>query len=306
MDREIDSGDRERVPAPPQPLRHPENPRGSGTGRGPEKQDLPKGIDLGAEREHESRIRTSVRMGRQVYSISPDEVRTMYDIGRFRVVRTEDLAAIRYGLSETRMGQDLQSLTAQGLIQQKTAWTGRNKEVETFLALTKIGKQLLKRQDGIPPDQAIYTGFVKPAELHHDAAVYPVFQREAAQIQKDGGRIRRVVLDYELKKKAYSPLAKAKALPPSEYAKRQAEVARQYGLKIVNGHITLPDLRIEYETPSGAAAQVDLEVATKDYHGSHAAEKAAAGFKIYATPDVAARLSRVLEEREITAEILTL
>jgi len=54
------------------------------------------------------------------------------------------------------------------------------------------------------------------------------------------------------------------------------------------------------------AACLDLEVATENYHGSHAAEKAAAGFRIYASQDTAARLSRALEEREITAVILSL
>ncbi len=259
-----------------------------------------------AEKEYESRTQRPVRIGRQVYSISSDEIRTMYDIGRFRVIRDQDLVAFRYRSNQPPMRQDVQALLRQGLIQHKTIWTGRNKEVNTLLALTKAGKQLLKRQEGIPSDQALYTGFVKPAEIHHDAEVYPVFQRESAQIEKEGGRIRRVVLDYELKKKAYSPLAKAKALPPAEYAKQQAEIAREFGLKVVNGHIALPDLRIEYETPSGATGHIDLEVASKDYHGSHAAEKAAAGFKIYASPDVAARLSRALEEREITAEILWL
>jgi hypothetical protein len=260
------------------------------------------------EPEHEDELRTlrPVRIGRQIYSISHDEIRTMYDIGRFRVVRDQDLVSFRYRQNEGLMKQDVQAIFAQGLIEKKTVWTGRNKEVNTFIALTKSGKTLLKRQDGVSSNQALYTGFVKPAELHHDAAIYPVFQREAAQIEKDGGRIRRVVLDYELKKRAYSPLAKAKALPPAEFAKQQAEIARQFGLKVINGHLTLPDLRIEYETRSGVATHIDLEVATKDYHGSHAAEKAAAGFKIYAAPDVAGRLNRVLEEREITAEILCL
>ncbi len=299
MDREIEQ-ERHEIP----PLTPPALCRPGANGTGSETE--PDLGCLGREQEQDSRARRPVRMGRQIYSISRDEIRTLYDIGRFRAIRTEDLARFHYGQKETPMNQDLQSLTGQGLIQRKTRWTGRHKEVETFLALTKSGKQLLKRQASIPSDQALYTGFVKPAELRHDAAVYPVFQREAAQIEKEGGRIRRVVLDYELKKKSYSPLAKAKALPPAEYTKQQAEIARQFGLKVVNGHLTLPDLRIEYETRSGTSAQIDLEVATESYHGSHAAEKAAAGFKIYAAPEVAARLSRALEEREITAEILWL
>ena len=118
--------------------------------------------------------------------------------------------------------------------------------------------------------------------------------------------MRRVVLDYELKQKAYSPLAKAKALPAAEYARRQEEIARENGLKVVQGHIALPDLRIEYETSSGQQTHVDLELATEHYRGSHLASKAEAGFKMYAAGADADHLSSVLEEREITAEIFSL
>lgn len=302
MDRDMERVDREQAPNP-QPSLARQNRRESG-GKSEESHENP--TQLSREQDHETRTRRPVRIGRQVYSINTDEIRTMYDVGRFRLIGEHDLVAFRYGRNEGLMKQDVQALLVQGLIQRKTVWTGRHKDVRAFLALTKAGKKLLKRQDSIPKDQALYTGFVKPAELNHDAAIYSVFQKEARQIEKAGGHIRRLILDYELKKKAYSPLAKAKALSPAEYAKQQAEIARQFGLKVVNGHIALPDLRIEYETASGTSAHLDLEVATKDYHGSHAAEKAAAGFKIYASSDVAGRLSRALEEREITAEILWL
>ena len=58
--------------------------------------------------------------------------------------------------------------------------------------------------------QKLYAGFVKPGEVAHDAAIYRMYQAEAARIEKAGGKIRRVILDYELKQKVYSPLAKAK------------------------------------------------------------------------------------------------
>ncbi len=259
-----------------------------------------------ADRDASRRLHERIREGRRSYCLSPDEHATMYDVGRFRTVTTKDLSEFRYKGNESQMRADLRSLLAQGLVQEKTVWTGRDREVDSFFTLTKPGKKLLKNLRTGPSDQAIYTGFVKPAELRHDAAIYRMFHLEDAKIEREGGRVLRVVLDFELKKKAYSPLAKAKAIGPAEYVKRQAEIAREHGLKVVDGHITLPDLRIEYQDRHGVSVHVDLEVATENYHGSHAAAKAAAGFRIYASPDTAGRLSRALEEREITAEILSL
>ena len=259
------------------------------------------------DREDARRVHERVREGRRrSYLLSPDERDTLYDLGRFRTVSTKNLAELRYKGNESQMRADLRSLQAQGLVQGRKVWTGRDREVDTFFTLTKPGKKLLKALRVGPTDQAIYTGFVKERELRHDGAIYPMFYREAAKIEQAGGKLRRVILDFELKKKVYSPLAKAKALGPAEYLKLQAEIAREHGLKVVNGHITLPDLRVEYQDRHGVAAQIDLEVATDSYHGSHAAAKASAGFRIYAASETAGKLSRALEEREITAEILSL
>ena len=83
-------------------------------------------------------------------------------------------------------------------------------------------------------------------------------------------------------------------------------MARENGLTVVDGKIPLPDLRIEYETPTGELAHVNLELATEHYHGAALEAKAEAGFKMYAADGSESRLSRVLEERDIIAEILSL
>jgi hypothetical protein len=78
------------------------------------------------------------------------------------------------------------------------------------------------------------------------------------------------------------------------------------GLQLVDGKIPVPDLRVEYETPELELRHVDLELATRDYRPRAMAAKAAAGFSMYARSEDASRLRRVLDEREITAGILTL
>lgn len=68
----------------------------------------------------------------------------------------------------------------------------------------------------------------------------------------------------------------------------------------------MPDLRIEYETPDQEHTRVDLELATEHYRFSNIAQKVRAGFSIYARAQDASNLRRVLDQHELTAEILSL
>jgi len=70
----------------------------------------------------------------------------------------------------------------------------------TVLTLTDKG---LATAEGLrEPDsgQQFYGGFVKEKEIEHDAALYRMFQAEAAKIRASGGKIRRVHLDFEIKR----------------------------------------------------------------------------------------------------------
>jgi hypothetical protein len=254
-----------------------------------------------------SREREPVDLHGYRYQISPDEIETLSEIGRFRTIRIEDLAWHRYQGKTAEMQEDLESLREQGLVQRRTACTGGKGDKITVVVLTKLGKGIVESHGRSGSSEQIYSGFVKPAEARHDAAIYPMYQAEAARIARAGGRIRRVVLDYELKQRVYAPLAKAKAnaMPPLEYARRQAEVASQNNLKVIRGRILLPDLRIEYETRDGAPAHVDLEMATHHYRGAHMRGKAEAGFKMYAPQDSVARLTSAFDP-EFMAEIFSL
>ena len=287
MDRDIEMSDR--------PVREPEKIRS----------DQPRM----AERTPEGPLsrEPEVRLFRgHAYRLSPAQRETMREIGRFRTIAVKDLARYRYGGNSGDARQDLSELRAQGLIEWRTVWSGPNSEKLDVVVLTKQAKALLKEQFPGIPGQMIHSGFVKSREVRHDAAIYRMFQAEKERIVATGGRVRRVVLDYELKKKVYSPLAKAKQLPPLDYARKQAEIAKQNDLTVVAGKIPLPDLRIEYETQDGEMSRVDLELATGHYHGKSLQEKAQAGFKFYAADEERSQLHRVLDEREITAAILSL
>lgn len=235
--------------------------------------------------------------------LTDSQQQTLVEIGRFRTVEAGDLERFRYGGDRALAKRDALALSELGLVSRRTAYLDKGRSELDVLVLTERGKRVAERHaEGA---QAVYAGFVKPAEVAHDAAIYPMFRKESAAIEKEGGKVRRVVLDYELKAKIFSPLAKARRVSLPEYARRQQEVAKEVGLKIVSGKIALPDLRIEYETSTGEICRVDLELATHHYHGSHLQTKAEAGFKMYAAGDTG-QLRAALDEREITAAILSL
>jgi len=267
----------------------------------------------GRDQSH-SRSRETVRQPDRAYHLSAAERSLMAEVGKFRIIAVADVAEFRYGNDRPKLRQDLANLKAQGLVQQRRVKPSDGRSKFSVLTLTEEGQRFVRGDNSAESGQSYYAGFVKPQEVEHDAAIYRMYQTEGTKIEERGGSIRRVVLDYELKKNTYSPLAKARELPPLEFAARQAEVAAANDLKVVEGKIPLPDLRIEYETQEGDLSKVDLELATEHYHGSHAAGKVKAGFTVYADSASAARLNAALtyggsspqNGPELTAAILSL
>jgi hypothetical protein len=113
--------------------------------------------------------------------------------------------------------------------------------------------------------------------------------------------VRRVVLDYELKEVLYRDLNK---MDPAKNADQERDrIAGRHGLKVVDGSIPIPDLRIEYETEALHIEHIDLEFATREYRSQGMASKARAGFHMFARHQDIPRLRRVLREQELTARI---
>ena len=239
----------------------------------------------------------------KTYGLRPSETQTLSELGKFRAVAISDLREFAYQGDRARAIVDVKNLIRQGLVS-----TRKIPHPETsprrLLTLTKQGHRLLLATKRVPKNQAIHHGFAKPREAHHDADLYRMYYTAAGKIERQGGRNLRVILDYELKKRVYHDIAKLGSDRESPTWKK--EVAEKHGLQLVRGKIPLPDLRIEYETRDGEMARVDLELATEHYRGRNLAEKVRAGFSIYAHAQDAAGLRRVLDQRELTAEILSL
>jgi hypothetical protein len=237
------------------------------------------------------------------YHLRASEIHTLGEVGRFRVVTPHDLARHGYAGDSARMERDIRRLKEQSLLTEKTLEVSGKKTLRV-ITLTKEGAKLLKKTDRLPERQEIYHGLLKPREAKHDADLYRLYQKEAARIERAGGKPLRVVLDYELKRDLNRDLA---ALDPEKDNSAAKElIAEKHHLRAVNGKIPLPDLRIEYENAQGELDRVDLELATRDYRPRGLAAKARAGFSLYSRPEDASRLRRILNDRDLTAGILSL
>ena len=215
-----------------------------------------------------------------------------------RDVAEEDLATHAYQGQRGHMQKDIRNLARHGLVHQGR-FEGSDASSRELLTLTKSARKLLRSNRMVSRDQSLYSGFVKPREANHDADIYCLYQKEATRIEAAGGKNLRVVLDFELKKKLNRDFA-------TFGMESKEQIALRHGLRVVNGKIPVPDLRIEYETRDGEQGRVALELATEHYRPRQLAEKVRAGFSIYAHSGEADRLRRVLDQRDLTAEILSL
>ncbi|MBA0086618.1 MAG: hypothetical protein HRJ53_16680 [Acidobacteria bacterium Pan2503] len=231
------------------------------------------------------------------YHLSESEIRTIIELGRFRIISRHDLAQHGYGGNREQADSDLESLLHQRLVR-RGVFEGPEASPRELLTLTKTGRELI-RTNGLASREAVYEGFARPREANHDADLYRLYQKEAARIEDEGGRNLRVILECALKENIRRDIARLGAAA-------QREIAAWHGLRVVGNKIPVPDLRIEYETQNGELARVDLELVTEHYAGRDTATKVRAGFSLYTPHGEAGRLRRVLDARGMRPDILCL
>lgn len=237
--------------------------------------DLPRGRD-----------REQVRDRDRVYEINGDESRALATVGAFRVLAESDLHDIREDSQSSR--RSLKHLENEGLIR-----TSPLSSDDRAVVLTERGRDLLeanrsaREERAWEPRQTFYAGLRKPRELTHDTNVYRAYQRAEERLRDQGGRIRRVVLDYELKRDYQRFLhelnrgRKGCDGRPDREPEEIARWAREHSLPYDDGHVRFPDARIEYEDRDGLRRHEDLEVVTPHYRGAHAGAAASSGFTCY-------------------------
>jgi len=220
-----------------------------------------------------------VHLRDRLYCIRESEWRTLRTVGTFRVVSEVDLQ--RDASDQKTLRNDLLHLVDEGLLERKTAIV--NHHPTRLLTLTDEGKALVDRHRDPTHSgrtQQYYAGLVKPRELAHDVQLYRAYRDEARRIEEAGGRIRRVVLDYELKREYQQFLNRRERPADATFDSDLRAFSNARQLPVVDDHLELPDVRLEYETADGRLETRDLEVVTEHYSRSQMAGKARAGFAL--------------------------
>jgi hypothetical protein len=234
-----------------------------------------------------SQVRRRVRVASREYDLRGSEVRVLATAGAFRVVDLDDLGARSEAAGALQ--KDVQHLRNQGLLDDMTTVVGHDRT--TLVTLTDEGLRLLEAAQREPDRggrQSFHAGIAHRREVAHDSRVYRAYLRAAEDVREEGGQIRRIVLENDLKSEYQSFLQERNAgrrdstgrpdRDPQEIARWASE--HQLPLRD-DGHVQFPDVRIEIEERDGSFSVRDLEVVTPNYRGAHAAAKAQSGFTRY-------------------------
>lgn len=282
-------------------------------------QDLRESSD--PRRERRDRI-PSQTIGMQ---LRPEERKAMLELGRFRVIRTRDLAETVYDGKQQKLDKDLSFLRSKDLVKTRhinLRRDGTRRQIERVevATLTRDGRAWLRKSGEVPDGQAVYYGFVKPREMEHDSLIYRAYRDAARRVESNGGTNLRVKLDFEIKAEVQKDIYRArKADPKRDMAEIKQEVAAKRELPFVNGGIQIPDARIEFDRKvddaqsqepdqgSRVGGHEDIEVLTAAYRRGHLRSKAQAGFRAYASSsDRSSITAKVEDEHNMLRDILDL
>ena len=202
------------------------------------------------------------------YRLSEDEMRTLRTVGTFRTIHAKDLPEA-----------DIKHLVYSGLADRKSV-TGPDFQKLDVIVLSREGQRVLTDRQPLNEEQRFHCGLVKLREVEHDAAIYPAYREAAEAIERAGGSVDRVVLDYEFKSAINSEMNRGGPVSGEARDERRAKLAAELDLEMVDGKLPLPDVRIEYTDAEGERHHEDIEIVSKHYRGAHLAGKSSAGFKL--------------------------
>lgn len=231
--------------------------------------------------------REPVRVRGRRYELRGSEVRTLATLGAFRAVPESDLRESN-SEREGKRDRELIRLRELGLVRTMPYVVGQTRTA--VVTLTDRGRAVLESarldRDGHRA-QAFHAGILKPRELAHDVRLYAAYLKSSERLIAGGARVRRVVLEEDLKRDYQRFLQESNrgrrdsSGRPDREPEEIERWARERELPFDDGHVQFPDVRIEYDDRDGHARVEDVEVTTPNYRGAHASGKVRAGFTRY-------------------------
>ena len=149
----------------------------------------------------------------------------LQDVGLYRCASHRDLVEAHFSGNSFAATKGLERLVRSGAMQQHHA-RGPNGGTFTVYTLTKSGAGLAQRlaiKRGLDPEQRAWAGMVKPREAAHDADVAKACRKEIDALTARGGRLRRILIDPEMK----GILAKRSETARAKEGKEEADRARR-------------------------------------------------------------------------------
>jgi len=217
------------------------------------------------------------------FRLRGSETRTLATVGSFRVVPRGDLERLSGGIS-----REIERLRDEGLLATTPYMVGSRRT--TIVSLTREGLAFLEEhrrecQEG--DRQSFYAGIARPRELAHDSRLFAAYIETRDRLVSDGCRVKRVVLEQQLKTEYQRFLQEPNRGPrhsaglPRRDRESVSKWAAEHDLPMIRDSVRFPDLRIEYEQPDGTRGHEDVEIVTGNYRGAHASSTKAAGFKCH-------------------------
>ena len=202
----------------------------------------------------------------------------------------------------------LPALERDGLIAVRKVWAGR-KGYQVY-SLTGRGRDLIawnarRRRRKADEDEELDAQrfWASPGDvrqLRHDHHVFDAVMQDTEELREQGGRIRRVRLETELRgilAEAGETARQTEGDLGADRARREA--AERIGLRVCAEAVPLPDALVEVEDADGARSVRAVEVVTGSYTPTQVREKQRAGFRLYALAGFASERRRRRTVKEV-------